>query len=84
LKSSTLSPGSKDFFSIILSCHLFVFSLYIFALCYAFSLHSSSSPNCIFLLIPVVGRSICHFLIAQCDLYSNSTSKFHVFPWTNW
>jgi hypothetical protein len=47
---------------------------------YAFSLHSSSSPNCICLLVLALGRSICHFLIAQCDLYSNSTSKWHVFP----
>jgi hypothetical protein len=27
-----LSPGSKDFFLILLSCHLLVFSLYIFPL----------------------------------------------------
>jgi hypothetical protein len=49
---------------ILLSCHLLVFSLYILALWYAFSLQSSSSPNCICLLILVVGRSIFHFLIA--------------------
>jgi hypothetical protein len=64
LKSSTLSPGSKDYLLVLLSRDLLVFSLYIFALWYAFSLYSSSSPNCICLLIPAVGRSIFHFLIA--------------------
>ena len=50
LKNNTLSPR-VNYFLILLSCHLFVLSLYILALWYAFSHHSSSSESCIFLLV---------------------------------
>jgi hypothetical protein len=55
-----------------LSCHLFVLSLYILALWYDFSCHSSSSESCIFLLVHAASKSMFHRLIAQWALNSSS------------
>src|SRR6185312_6198282 len=80
LQSRTLSPSLNSLFCNRLSYHLFILSLEIDALLYAFNLNSSNSLIWILLLIPAASASKFISFIAQYALCSSSTGKWHVFP----
>src|SRR3954467_2618042 len=80
LNNKTLSPTLNSRFRMLLSCHLFTFSLNILALSYASLLHSSREVKFMRRFSPANFGSAFSSLTAQKALCSNSNGKWQDFP----